>query len=247
MPSTPTWAWIGRDFGTTSHQPTTSPVGQRDQLRIALGDIVENEGPRLVERRRLEERQIPPLPRDEIEGAVKAFDMVLRYRNNFDRSSSRQRVIPPLAERPGNNYLGCDPPTTDRSNDQSRHHLPARPRQSRPRCRPPRDRARAGGRRRRRAVPGIRPDRSADVRQRPAEAGDLRHQPGVRPARGQGRRGRLCAFLRRVAAGADPRGGCGRRRARRLLRAVRGGAGAHQCAALWRRQSAGCAGLREPR
>ena len=28
---------------------------------------------------------------------------------------------------------------------------------------------------------------------------------------------------------------------------VRGGAGAHQCAALWRRQSAGCAGLREPR
>ena len=38
---------------------------------------------------------------------------------------------------------------------------------------------------------------------------------GLRPARGEGRRGRLCAFLRRLAAGADSRRGCGR--------AVRGG------------------------
>ena len=34
--------------------------------------------------------------------------------------------------------------------------------------------------------------------------------------RAEGRRGRICAFLRRFAAGADPRRGCGRRRARRL-------------------------------
>ena len=39
---------------------------------------------------------------------------------------------------------------------------------------------------------------------------------GFRPARGQGRRGRLCAFLRRLAAGADPRRGCGACGARRL-------------------------------
>ena len=35
-------------------------------------------------------------------------------------------------------------------------------------------------------------------------------------ARGEGRRGRLRAFLRCLAAGADPRRGCGRSGARRL-------------------------------
>ena len=47
-------------------------------------DIVENEGPRWFERRGFQKREIAPLPRDEIEGPMKAFDMVLRYRNNFD-------------------------------------------------------------------------------------------------------------------------------------------------------------------
>jgi hypothetical protein len=40
--------------------------------------------------------------------------MVLRYWNNFDRVHCFSNVlIPPLAERQGNNYLGCTPPTTD--------------------------------------------------------------------------------------------------------------------------------------
>ena len=47
-------------------------------------DIVENEGPGRFERRGFQKREIAPLPRDEIEGPMKAFDMVLRYRNNFD-------------------------------------------------------------------------------------------------------------------------------------------------------------------
>jgi len=38
--------------------------------------------------------------------------------------------------------------------------------------------------------------------------------------RGEGRRGWLCAFLGRFAAGADPGGGRGRRRARRLLAGI---------------------------
>jgi hypothetical protein len=45
---------------------------------------------------------------------VKAFDMVLRYRNNFNRIHRLSNVlIPPLAEWPGNNYLGLTPQTTD--------------------------------------------------------------------------------------------------------------------------------------
>ena len=48
-------------------------------------------------------------------------------------------------------------------------------------------------------------------------------------------------------AGADPRGGCGGGRARRLQRQLCRGAGAYQCAALWRRQSAGCARVSRPR
>ena len=77
-------------------------------------DIVENEGLRRFERRGFQKREIAPLVRDEIEGPMKTFDMVLRYRNNFDRSHRLGNVfIPPLAEWPGNNYLGCGPPTTD--------------------------------------------------------------------------------------------------------------------------------------
>ena len=163
------------------------------------------------------------------------------------RSFRRCNVpIAALADLPQNHYLPVEP-RNGRCDDQSRHNLPSRPRQSRPRRRTPRSRARPFRRRRRRAVPRIQPDRSADVRQRPAEAGDLRHLAGLWPARGEGRRGRLCAFLRRVAAGADPRGGCGRGRARRLLRQLRGRPRAYQRAALRRRQSARCAGLREPR
>ena len=45
---------------------------------------------------------------------MKAADMVLRYRDNFDRAHvPAMGLIPPLAEWPGNNYLGFDPPTTE--------------------------------------------------------------------------------------------------------------------------------------
>src|SRR6185437_15120609 len=75
--------------------------------------------------------------------------------------------------------------------------------------------------------------------------GDLRHRAGLRPARGQGRRGWLRAFLRRLAAGLDPRRRRGARGERRVFGDVRGCPPAHQCASLWRRQSARCARLRK--
>jgi hypothetical protein len=72
--------WVGHDIA-----PADDLAGRhRDQLRLALLDIVENEGLRRFERRGFQEREIAPLPRDEVEGSMKAFDMVLRYRNNFD-------------------------------------------------------------------------------------------------------------------------------------------------------------------
>ena len=87
---------------------------QSDPLRISVFDIVKNERSRRFDRRRLQKRQIAPLPRDDGQGPMKAFDMVLRYWNNFDRVRSLSNVlIPPLAERQGNNYLACTPPTTD--------------------------------------------------------------------------------------------------------------------------------------
>ena len=49
-----------------------------------MPDIVEDEGPGRLKRGGFQKREIAPLLRDEIEGAMKAFDMVLRYRNNFD-------------------------------------------------------------------------------------------------------------------------------------------------------------------
>jgi hypothetical protein len=98
----------------TSHQPTTFTTRQGDQLRIAPLDVVENEIAGRTDRRRLEKRQIPPLFCNEIEGPVKAFDMVFGYRNNVHRAHRLCNVlIPPLAEWPGNNYLGSTPPTTD--------------------------------------------------------------------------------------------------------------------------------------
>jgi hypothetical protein len=51
-----------------------------------MPDIVENEGPCRVERRGLQKREIAALPGHEIKGPMKAFDMVLSYRNNFDCS-----------------------------------------------------------------------------------------------------------------------------------------------------------------
>ena len=72
--------WLGHDIA-----PADDLAGRhRDQLRITLLDIVENEGPHQFKRRGFQKREIAPLPRDEIEGSMKAFDMVLRYRNNFD-------------------------------------------------------------------------------------------------------------------------------------------------------------------
>ena len=99
-------------------------------------------------------------------------------------------------------------------------------------------RPRARRRRRRRTVPRIPPVRDAGVRQWPAQAGDLRHHAGLRPARGEGRSGRLCARLRRVG-----RRDCARRRRRargqrRPQRPLCRGARPHQSQALWRRQSA---------
>ena len=98
----------------------------------------------------------------------------------------------------------------------------------------------AGPRRRGRwrTVSGIQPERSADVRQRAAEAGDLRYLAGFRPSRRQGRRRRLRPFVRRLAARADPRRRCRRRRARRLSRHLRRSSRPYQRTALRRRQSA---------
>ena len=77
-------------------------------------DIVENEGLRRFKRWGFQKREIATLPRDEIKSSMKAFGMVLRYRNNFNDSHRLGNVlIPPLAEWPGNNYLGWAPPTTD--------------------------------------------------------------------------------------------------------------------------------------
>ena len=78
-------------------------------------------------------------------------------------------------------------------------------------------RARPRGRRRRRAVPRIPPVGDARVRQRPAQAGDLRHLPGLRPARRQGRGGRLRARLRHVGGRDRARRRHGARRQGRLF------------------------------
>jgi hypothetical protein len=56
-----------------------------DELGMAALDIIEQESPCALDRRGLQERQIPPLPRHDIEGSMKAVDMVLAYRDNFDR------------------------------------------------------------------------------------------------------------------------------------------------------------------
>ena len=75
------WPWLGHDVSA----PADNLAGRRcDQLRITVADIVENEGPHLLKRWGFQKREIAPLPRDEIQGSMKAFDMVLRYRNNFD-------------------------------------------------------------------------------------------------------------------------------------------------------------------
>jgi hypothetical protein len=72
--------WIGHDIAPADDQP----VRHRDQLWITMLDIVENEGLHRFERRGFQKREIAPLPCDEIEGSMKAFDMVLSYWNNFD-------------------------------------------------------------------------------------------------------------------------------------------------------------------
>lgn len=56
--------WVGHDIAPADH-----PAGRHcDQLRITMLDIVENEGPRRFEWRGFQEREIAPLPCDEIEG-----------------------------------------------------------------------------------------------------------------------------------------------------------------------------------
>jgi hypothetical protein len=83
-------------------------------LRHATFDIVENECLCRFDRRAFQKRQVSPLSRDDVEGSMKAFDMVLRYWNNFDRVHRLGNVlIRPLAESLENNYLGCDPQTMD--------------------------------------------------------------------------------------------------------------------------------------
>ena len=72
--------WIGYDIA-----PADNLAARHcDQLRITLPDIVENERARRFEWRGFQKREIAPLPRHEVEGPMEAFDMVLRYRNNFD-------------------------------------------------------------------------------------------------------------------------------------------------------------------
>src|SRR5205807_1549090 len=84
------------------------------ELEMAALDVAKHESPRALDRRGLQERQIPPLPRHDIEGSMEAVDMALAYRDNFDRvHGSGNGWIPPLAEWPGNNYLGFTPPTTE--------------------------------------------------------------------------------------------------------------------------------------
>jgi hypothetical protein len=73
-------SWVGHDIAP-AHDLARRHC---DPLRITVADIVKNEGLRRCERRGFQESEIAPLPRDEIQGSVKAFDMVLRYRNNFD-------------------------------------------------------------------------------------------------------------------------------------------------------------------
>src|SRR4051794_3359057 len=86
----------------------------RDEMGMAALDVCKHIGARFFDRRRLQKRQISPLPRHDVEGSMKAVDMVLRYRENFDRVHvPAMGLMPPLAEWPRNNYLGFDPPTTE--------------------------------------------------------------------------------------------------------------------------------------
>ena len=87
---------------------------------------------------------LAPAPQNRASGEIPryGFPQSEQYLPALPDHSSPRGSIPPLAERPRSNYLGFEPPTTESTNDP--HHLPARPRQSRPRCRPPRDDARAG-------------------------------------------------------------------------------------------------------
>jgi hypothetical protein len=105
--------FLGQDIAPTDHF-----AGRyRDKLGMAAFDVVEYEGPHHLDRRGFQERQISPLPRNKIEGPMKAINMPFRYRNNFDwihrPGNVSGRFVPPLAERPRNNYLGSSPPTTD--------------------------------------------------------------------------------------------------------------------------------------
>jgi hypothetical protein len=74
--------FLGRDITPTNH------FARRycDKLGMAALDMVEHECPRILQRRAFHERQISPLPRNKIEGPVKAIDMILCYRNNFDHA-----------------------------------------------------------------------------------------------------------------------------------------------------------------
>ena len=163
-------------------------------------------------------------------------------RGDREGRHSEAGLSPPLAGRPRSDYVRADR-TQETAHDRC-PHLPRRPRRARPAAACQNHLPRPRRRRRRRAVSRISPGRSAGVRQRPAEAGDLRHLAGFRPARGQGRGGRLCACLRRVGGGDRARRRRGARGQGRLFRPLCRAAGAHQCEALRRGQPARRAGLR---
>jgi hypothetical protein len=72
---------LGHDIRPTDHLARR----YRDKLGMTLFDMAEHEGPRTLQRRGLEQRQISPLPRHKIEGSMKSVDMTFLNRNNIYR------------------------------------------------------------------------------------------------------------------------------------------------------------------
>jgi hypothetical protein len=59
---------------------------------MAVLDHVEHKVPCRIQRGRLQKCQIAPLPGDELERPVEAFDMIRRYWNNLDPACHLNRL-----------------------------------------------------------------------------------------------------------------------------------------------------------